>query len=59
MDIFYLHIKDDDDGEVSLDSPSTTTTTVLKNAIQRVTDVLQRECRHSTAIGAELSKINK
>jgi hypothetical protein len=45
-----------DDGEklVLLDSPSTTT--VVKNVIRHVTDVLLREFMHSTSIGPELSK---
>jgi hypothetical protein len=58
MDIFCLEITDEDDGEVSLHSPSSTTTTVIKNVIRHVTDVLQRESRHTTAIGTELSKTN-
>jgi hypothetical protein len=54
MDNFCLQNRDDDD-EVSLDLPSTTKT-ILKNVFRHVTVVLQRECRHSTAIGTELSK---
>jgi hypothetical protein len=56
MNIFCLPISDDDKIEVLLDSPSTTT--LVKNVIRHVTDVLQEESRHSTAIGPELSKTN-
>jgi hypothetical protein len=54
MDIFCLLNSDDDAKEVLLDSPSTTT--VVTNVIRPVTDVLQGEFRHSTAIGPELSE---
>jgi hypothetical protein len=47
---------DDDEREVLLDSPSTTT--VVKNVIRHVREVLQGEFRHSRAIGPELSKTN-
>jgi hypothetical protein len=40
--------------EAFLDPSSTTT--AVKNVIGHVTDVLQPEFKHSTAIGAELSK---
>jgi hypothetical protein len=51
MDLFCLQISDDDERIALLDSPSTK---VVNNVIRHVTDVLQRETRHSTAIVPEL-----
>jgi hypothetical protein len=52
MGLFCLQISDDDERIALLDSPSTKT--VVKNVFRHVTDVLQREITHSTAIVPEL-----
>jgi hypothetical protein len=54
MDRLCIPISDDGERLVLLDS--TSTTGVVKKVIRHVTDVLQREFWHSTAIGPELSK---
>jgi hypothetical protein len=54
MDRSCIPIGDGGERLVLLDSPSTSG--VVEKVIRHVTDLLQREFWHSTAIGPELSK---